>query len=281
MQPYQIVDKKRPLYPEEEKMPLARYFYDYTLYGPNPLDMQIINSNPIDPADAIPAENFLDFLQPTGYPKVKMGFCMMPDGSGYIATYRVLPAHITPDMERWYRHWRNLKSKSMVPGHGNLRYKIWQQADHVEHFYLNWIDARDGILTEESLDLGEGDRPFVSVRLEEDIRDFGMTQERLDEMKAAGCKFNGKLTHETFDEPGSHVCLSYSRPLPNGQVETMSREWIGWRPLDGKLIRDERTYCTEEYLRKIVTHNCIEWPHLWTLLPELYAEYGNQPMDAD
>lgn len=39
------------------------------------------------------------------------------DGSGYVATYRVRLPHITAEMERWYRNWRNLKSKSMVPGH--------------------------------------------------------------------------------------------------------------------------------------------------------------------
>jgi hypothetical protein len=277
-----IITKKRPLYPEEEKMPLAKYYYNYPMHSPGPLEMQIIdNMNPMSPEDAIKPENFLDLLKPTGYDKMEMGYCMFPDGSGYIATYRVLPPHITPEMEKWYRRWRNFKSKSMVPGHGNLRYKIWMPADHVDHYFCNWIDAENGIMTEESLDLGEGDRAFVSVRHEFDLKEYGLSEERLKELRDAGCTLSGKGTYETFDEPGSHIQMSYSRPCPTGGIETRSREWIGWRPVNGKLVRDERTYVSEEYMRKVVIHNCIEWPHLYSMLPDLYAEYHNQPMDAD
>ena len=48
-----------------------------------------------------------------------------------------------------------------------------------------------------------------------------------------------------------------------------------------KLVRDEKTYCTEEYLKKVVIHTLVEWEHLYTFLPELYAEYHDQPIDAD
>ena len=35
------------------------------------------------------------------------------------------------------------------------------------------------------------------------------------------------------------------------------------------------------YLKKVVIHTLVEWEHLYTFLPELYAEYKDQPMDAD
>ena len=279
-----IITNRKPLFPEEEKMPLAKYYYNYPLHGPGPLEMQIIdNLNPMNPEDAIKPENFIDFFKPTGYDKMELGYCMFPDGSGYIATYRVLPPNITPEMERWYRRWRNLKSKSMVPGHGNLRYKVWMPADHVEHYFCNWRDAEQGIYTEESLDLGEGDRSFVSLRHEFDLKDYGMSDEHFQSLEDAGCKLmgKGKGTYETFDEPGSHIQVSYSRPCPLGGVETRSREWLGWRPENGKLVRDETTVINEEYMRKVVIHNCIEWPHLYSILPDLYAEYKDQPIDAD
>lgn len=277
-----IIAKKQPLFPEEERMPLARYYHEYPLHMPSPLEMQIIdNLNPMDPADAIRPENFLDLLKPNGYDKVELGYCMFPDGSGYVATYRVLPPHITNDMEKWFRNWRNHRSKGMIHGHGNLRYKIWNPADHFDHYYVNWVDGSQGVATRESLDLGAGDRQYDTIRHQFDVRDYGFTEEQMKALKEAGCPFNGKGSYETFDEPGSHLCLSITRPCPLGGMETRSREWIGWRPVNGKLVRDERTFCTEEYLRKVVIHTLVEWNHLYTFLPDLHAEYKDQPFDAD
>ena len=36
-----------------------------------------------------------------------------------------------------------------------------------------------------------------------------------------------------------------------------------------------------DYLKKVVIHTLVEWEHLYTFLPALYAEYKDQPMDAD
>ena len=277
-----VINIRQKLFPEEEKMPLAKYFYNYPLHAPTPVEMQIINQlNPMNPEDAILPENFMDLLKPYGYDKIELGYCMFPDGSGYVATYRVRPPHISGEMERWYRNWRNLKSKSMVPGHGNLRYKIWNYADHFDHYYVNWQDGSDGIHTTESLDLGGGDRMYDTIRHQFDLKDFGLTDEKMKELKDAGCQLTGKGSYETFDEPGTHLCLSYSRPCPLGGIETRSREWIGWRPVNGKLVRDPSTKCSEEYLKKVVIHTLVEWEHLYTFLPDLYAEYHDQPADAD
>lgn len=277
-----IINVRQKLFPEEEEMPLAKYFYKYPLHYPTPVEMQIIdNLNPIPVEDAIQPENFMSLLKPYGYDKFELGYCMFPDGSGYVATYRVRPPHITAEMERWYRNWRNLKSKSMVPGHGNLRYKIWNYADHFDHYYVNWKNGSDGIHTTESLDLGAGDRMYDTIRHEFPLKDFGMTDEWMAELKAAGCQLTDHGSYETFDEPGAHLCLSYSRPCPQGGVETRSREWIGWRPENGKLVRDPATKCDLDYLKKVVIHTLVEWEHLYTFLPELYAEYKDQPADAD
>ncbi|MCD8014274.1 MAG: hypothetical protein LUG99_14065 [Lachnospiraceae bacterium] len=275
-----IVKIRQKLFPEEEQMPLAKYFYNYPLHMPTPVEMQVIQK-PMAVEDAIRPENFMDLLKPYGYDKVELGYCMFEDGSGYVATYRVRPPHISSEMERWYRNWRNLKSKSMVPGHGNLRYKIWNYADHFDHYYVNWENGSDGIHTTESLDLGAGDRMYDTIRHQFDLKDFGLTDERLQELKDAGCQLTGKGSYETFDEPGTHLCLAYSRPCPTGGIETRSREWIGWRPVNGKLVRDYSTKVDEAYLKKVVIHTLIEWEHLYTFLPDLYAEYHDQPMDAD
>lgn len=277
-----VVKVRQKLFPEEEKMPLAKYFYNYPLHYPTPVEMQIIETmNPIPVEDAIQPQDFMSLLKPYGYDKFELGYCMFPDGSGYVATYRVRPPHITAEMERWYRNWRNLKSKSMVPGHGNLRYKIWNYADHFDHYYVNWKNGSEGIHTTESLDMGAGDRMYDTIRHEFPLKDFGMTDEWMAELKAAGCQLTDHGSYETFDEPGTHLCLSYSRPCPQGGIETRSREWIGWRPEHGRLVRDPATKCDLDYLKKVVIHTLVEWEHLYTFLPELYAEYKDQPIDAD
>lgn len=274
--------KKTELFPEEKRMPAAKYFYDYPLHKMGPLQRQVIDQcSPMDPKDAIQPENFLDLLRPTGYDKVEMGYCMFPDGSGYVATYRVTPPTVTQDMLKWYRHWMNIHSKSMVQGHGNLRYKLWNPADHWDHYFINWTEPSDGIYTTESLDMGEGERKYDTIRHDFDLADFGMTEERFQELEDAGCPIRRNSSWESFDHPGAHLTLSITRPCPFGGYETRSREWIGWRPHKGKLLREERTECSEAYLRKVIIHTVTEWEHLFTFLPDLHAEYKDKPVEED
>ena len=94
-----LIANRPELSPEERKLPLAKY-YDLPLYPPGPREQQIIDAGPIDPRLAIKAESFLDLLQPEAYQKVEYGYCMMPDGTGYLAVYTVYP-NCTPEMLAW------------------------------------------------------------------------------------------------------------------------------------------------------------------------------------
>ena len=82
-----ILNKGPELSPEEKNSPLAKY-YDIPLTPPGPLHQQILDYGcPLDPKLAIKIENMLDLLQVTGYQKQEFGYCMMEDGTGYMATY--------------------------------------------------------------------------------------------------------------------------------------------------------------------------------------------------
>lgn len=275
-------DKLPELFPEEKKMPLAKYYYDYPMKDlPEALKEEILRQ-PMDPADAVKPEDFLDWLQPCGkYLKHENGYCMFEDGSGYIATYMKIPAEVEPKRMFWYLKWLNVHSKSMVLGHGNLRYKIWNPADHFDHYFINWTDISDGIHTTESLDLGEGDRQYNTIRHNFNLRDHGLTDEKMAELKTSGCPVNEIGAWESFDEPGAHLTLGQIRPCPDGGHERRSVEWIGWRPSNGRLIREPRTHCDEAYLRKVAYHTLIEWHHLLEFINDLYEEYHDRPIDAD
>lgn len=263
-------------------MPLAKYYYQYPMRD-LPEDLQAFVTGPMmDPDDAIKPEHFIDWLQPYGkYLKHENGFCMLEDGTGYIATYLQFPEDIEAHKIFWYLQWQNTHSKSMVLGHGNLRYKIWNPADHWDHHWVNWTDAHDGVFTTESLDLGEGDRKYDTIRHSFSLRDYGLTQEKIDQLKASGLNVKETSDWESFDEPGCHLTLGQIRPCPKGGYERRSVEWIGWRPCEGKLIRDRRTKCDEAYLRKVARHTLIEWQHLTDFINDLYEEYHDQPIDAD
>jgi hypothetical protein len=270
------------LFPEEKKMPLAKYYYNYPMHDLGRDEKQILEAGPMDPGDAIKPENFIDLYRPCGeYDKVETGYCMFPDGSGYVATYTRIPPGVELKKMYWYLGWLNTHSRSMVLGHGNLRYKIWNPPDHWDHHYVNWVDKEEGVFTTESLDLGEGDRKYDTIRHEYNLRDFGLTDERIRKLTDSGYKVKETAGWETFDFPGSHLCLAQIRPCPTGGHERRSREWIGWKPSKGKLIRDPSTPCNDAYLKKVVIHTLMEWNHVLTFVNELYDEYHDQPIDAD
>ncbi|MCD8342689.1 MAG: hypothetical protein LUC87_11195 [Clostridiales bacterium] len=265
----------------ENKLPVAKYYYNYPLHGPNPLYSQLLDLGAMSPEDALPLDRCFDLLRPEGYDKVEYGYCMMPDGSGYIANYSVLSDSVTPEMRMWYVKWLNIHSKHLPEGVGNIRYKLWNQVDHIDHGLVDG-DFKKGIYTLETLDMGRGSEAIRSIRHNFDVRDYGFPEDKYQALVDAHIGITS--CWESFDCPGSHLVLSVTRPCPLGGVETLSREWIGYKAENGKFVRDPETpdfMLCEQYLRDVQIHNTVEQQHLSTFLPELYAEYHDKPMDAD
>lgn len=282
-----IFTQKPQLHPDEMKLEISKY-YDLSLHAPGPLQQQIINACPIDPKDAIKVKNFIDLLQPEGYSSVELGCCMMPDGSGYIAAYTVYP-DCTPKMLAWYFRWMNVHSEGMPNGH-NLRYKIWNPVDHIDHGFVNGWDKTDGIYQKEALDMGKGEEAFYSIRHPFDLRDYGLTKEREKGLNDAGCFVDCAVekfyttdpSHELL--PGTHLTLTLSRFCPYGGMEKRTREWIGYGVADGEIYFDESTppiMLTVDYMKKVLYHNIVESQQLNKILPGLYAEYSDKSDDED
>lgn len=263
----------------EKKMPVSKYYMP--MVQVDPLAWQLAEHGPVDPADMIPAENFKDMILLEGYPKVVSGWCMMPDGTGTYAQYKVESERIKPEMNKWWHQWLNVPPKSTLPGEGNIKHKIWMPYDHIDHSYAD--DKKHDTYSYEKLDAGGlvpglGSTYAGSVRHNMDVRELGFTDEYLEELAAKGCRIGAAW--ESFDIPGSHFVFSFSRPHPLGGTESFVREWIGWKPVNGKLIRDDYP-CDNDYLKGILFHNLLEHTHLPRFLPELYAEYKDKPLDAD
>ncbi|TIC82757.1 hypothetical protein E8D37_08700 [Nocardioides sp. GY 10127] len=233
--------------------------------------------------------NFTDLLKPVGYADTEYGYTMREDGTGYLAVYTTYPG-CTPEMLGWYFRWINIRSRSTPEGVGNIRYKIWNQADHWDHGFINGVDKTDGIYTVESLDLGEGEEMLWSVRHPLDPKDFGLTTEMEKQLKEAGCFVDccTESFHPVEDPsvtlPGTHLFMTLSRINPWGVLEKVTREWIGYGVEDGKIVKDESTpdwMLNEGYLKKVITHSTTEALQLSKFLPQLHAEYKDKPDDAD
>lgn len=270
------------LTPEEKALPCSRFYTDYPLYPPSPLQQQILDAGPMDVKDAIPIEHWLDWLTPIGYRDVVYGYTMMPDGSGFYIEYSVTPPTWKSAWRRWYGKWYNQHSKNMPEGCGNLRYKIWNPVDHWDHHFVNGTDDKDGVWSLETLDIGAGGDPskgMPAVSHNIDLLEYGLSPEKKKELEDADCRV--EACWEEFDGPGHHLVLRFSRPCPLGGRESINCEWMGYWAKDGKIIRDEETPVDETYLKNVLIHNSIERTHLLQVLPDLYEAYHELPMDAD
>lgn len=264
----------------EEKMPCARFIRDYPLHKPSPIYQQVLDQGPMDPEDAIRAEDWLSLLDivEKGYRKVMYGYCMMPDGSAFYIEYSVAPATWQGKWRRWFGQWYNCYSRSTDPKEGNIRYKIWNPIDHWDHQFINGKDDSDGIRSLETLDIGKtGDPskgiPQISRRV--NLREHGLTAEREEELAEKDVRIEG-FWEEFPGHPGHHLVLRLSRPCPMGGRESVNCEWLGWYPENGQILRDESTPCSEEIVRDILIHNTIERQHLYEVLPDLYEAYKDK-----
>lgn len=273
-----VITRRSEIFPEEEKMPLYRYFTDHPLYYPPEAVMEYIERHGKIRADqAIQPQRFTDLLDARTYSEREIGYCLFPDGSGYVAAYVIRHGSITDEMEQWYRKWRRSESRSMVYGHGNLRYKIANPADLYDCHYVNHKDEKLGTYYRRSV----GGKECEIIRHGFSLEQFGVDRQRVRELNRQGCSFCGKGYYETFGEPGTNLCLSLARPCPLGGTEIRIRKWLGWRPVNGLLIRDPYTQCTQEHLKETLIQILVEREHLYSFLHELYEEYHDLPLDAD
>lgn len=274
--------KLRELSPEEKKLPLAMFYENYPLMCLPPLQQQILDAGPMNPAEALDVHDWLDLLQlPGEYNKVKLGYCMLPDGAGCYCEYTVVP-ETDPVQKRWFMQFINHRSKNMPADQGNLRYKLWCPIDHWDRGPADGVDPKNGTYSIGSLDQGKTEpwahaKEYVHMI---DLLEYGLSAEKKESLEAAGCRISAGW--EDFEnEPGHHLWIHIDRPCPWGGTEMLGYEWLGYYVKDGEIIRDEATPVDEETLKGILTHNIVEHLHLPQILPDLYKAYHDLPIDAD
>ena len=265
---------RRQLSAADLAKPYAKYF-DLPLTPAPKAIFEFLDRGPVDPALAVPVHHRNELLK-RGYLPVERGYCLMPDGTGFVAGLTQMPG-VTPEMIDWWFAWHGLEG---------LRYAIWDADDHYDiHVTPEDLERRlnpklslrernwntTDVVTE---DIGTGsmvlDISFLSPE------DFGYDTDLFK---------NGALTAVSanlgiHDPKSKLVTFTHvAREIPGG-IELRSRFWIGWNIVDKKPVRVGQDVPREVIagICKGLAYHCPkEYHNLAAILPKVYTENAAIP----
>lgn len=260
--------ERRQLSAQDRQRPYAKYFFR-PMTPPPPDIYDVLAKGPIDASLALPIERRNDLLGP-GYLAAERGYCVMPDGTGFVAGLTTMPG-VNADMIDWWFAWHGLEG---------LRYAIWDPDDHYD---IHVAPADLGHRLDPNLGLRERNWGTTDVVTEDvgtgtlvlDIAfmspaDFGYDMDRF----AAGASTAVNANLGIHQQPRL-VCFTHqARPISGG-IELRSRFWIGWNIVDRKPVRVGRDVPPAMIagLAKALAHHCPkEYHNLAAILPQVYAE---------
>ena len=265
---------KEPLSAEELAVPYSKY-YELPFEDIREEDRAYLEA-PMDAGQAMPAEesgNYIRNLGKDGY--AANGYYPAPEGAYTACT--VFLKDVTPEMLDWWFIWLNHPNPSVPAERGNLKYKIWCPPDHWDHHFLDEEHPDAGMRICESLDLGAGSPRKQIINRTLPVSLLGVEEEILKAAREQGVsiKFGGGCGP---DGVIGGVGLTMFVPAEGGCIWT-SRGWGGLVPQDGKLVKRGGGAFDEKATQLELRHNVLERRHLAKILPEIYRDYRNQPMD--
>lgn len=193
--------------------------------------------------------------------KTENGYCVMPDGTGFVAAIHQMP-EVTLEMYRWWNEWR-------MKGDSNGRYKIWCPGKHL---------VCHNIFVSEEIG-GKIEEIYFQTGITESPEKIGLDPEAMERSRlllADGGGAWSKVVGEAPDVPPiGGIVIHFIYQHENGKGITMrSRFWkgfsIGEEGVYKSLAPDQKE--SMKSLRGLFEHNCIEMEYLNSLLPSLYKE---------
>ncbi len=259
-----------PVTEEEKKLSYYKYF-EQEMAQASPEKYGLMLRGPITPDKALPFSERNRLFDP-GYFEEETGWCVMPDGTGYIANLTKMPG-VTTDMFDWYFAWHGLN---------NLRYKIWDPEDHYEAVTQNRIKALDPDLTyKEKLwdttheileDTGAGpDRIVINFKYPGDVG-FDASKIGTDACSTIVCGKGYGKGQLPFAVPNTFM-THFVREIEGG-IELRSRFWMGWNYENGRDVKkiEDGDRFPDFAVMSLALHNVKEFTNLAAILPELYAQ---------
>ncbi|MDS0528561.1 phloretin hydrolase [Clostridium sp. SHJSY1] len=253
---------------KEKKYSYSKYYnLDMT---PIPVEkLEILKNGPIDSKKVLKIHDRNDLLK-EGYLECEVGYCIMEEGTGFLANKTFMQG-VTVEMFEWWFAWHSLE---------DLRYRIWDPEDH---FYAR-TQNRKKVLNK-SLPMRERTWGTKHIVLE----DIGPGPDDLILEFESPDIFGYDLGKVGSDSCGSMMCANGHGPEPgkgasafmthmirevDGGSELRSRFWIGYQIINGqpvKVIPDGMSVPIET-VKGLFAHNLKEFTHLATILPKVYEE---------
>lgn len=253
-----------PLSTKEREKSYAKYF-DMP-YPAVPSELLAQMCEPMDPSNALNIYHLNDLLEEKDYSS-QIGWCVQPDGSGYIASCTKMP-NVTLEMLEWWFAWHGLES---------LRYKIWDPKDHYSacvskrHLKqrldtsLTWAQRNWGTTDFVVENVGDGASALrIAFR---SPSDFGFDMERFHcQPVTAICAHSGPPDTDISRTTFVHFAREY-----DGGIELQSRFWLGYMMMDKKPVRTD--FAVDPSRVKGLANHCPqEYHRLAKYLPQLFAE---------
>lgn len=263
--------KKRVPVTEEEKQKSYYKYFEQDMAQPAPEAYAKMLNGPLRPEQVLQFKDRNRLFEP-GYLEAEAGWCILPDGTGYLANLTKMPG-VTPEMFDWFFAWHGLD---------NLRYKIWNPEDHYKAETQNRVRALDPDLTyQEKLwdttheiteDTGMGpDQIVINFKYPGDC---GFKAELIgtDACATLVCGKGYGKGQPPFAVPPTFM-THFVREIEGG-IELRSRFWMGWNYVNGKDVKvlpDGMRY-PDMAAMSLALHNVKEFTNLAAILPSLYAE---------
>lgn len=261
-----------PLTPEEQKLSYSKYYYEPMAPVP-PEKLKILADGPIDPAKALDVRDRSKLFDP-GYLETEIGYCVMPDGTGFLANLTPMPG-VTAEMFDWWMAWHSLE---------DLRYKIWDPEDHV---YARVLDSDRAHVLDKSLpmrqrtwgvthdvleDIGGGaDTLIIEFKRPADM---GYPEEKVGTPACATMATGNGHSPQPGPNAIAAVMTHFIREIDGG-IELRSRFWIGYQIDENRQpvkVVPDGVIIPEIAPRGLFAHNLKEFSNLAALLPKIYPE---------
>jgi phloretin hydrolase len=270
-------DLKTDLTAEEKSRSYSKYFYK-KIYPPAPEKVAVMDK-PMDPVKALPIEKINDLLNP-GYHQVESGWCILPNGAGYIANHITMPG-ITVDMVNWWMAWHCLES---------MRYRIWYPPAHFgvsvsDRDRAKVLDVKRSLAQKihgvthfviEDTGGGGPERIAISFMSPEDIG-FDMSRFKSPNV---GTIFAANGVSQLINPPpgmpnfkSAAFMMHFIREIPGG-IEYRTRFWMGYHIVNKipYLLLPKGVKLPEFVPAGLARHNVHEYANLASFLPEIYQE---------
>ena len=264
------MSKKVGVSQEEKNLPYYKFFTRPLAEVPAE-KLAVLAGGP-SPVRAVPFEQRNLFLKGEDKDFCQIGYGVAEDGTAFVCNQTYMPG-VTGEMMDWCFPWHSVGS--------DLRYKIWDPEDH----YFARADRCDHVCD-----------PAVPVNQ----KTWGVNHYIIEDV-GPGPEFLKLCFKSPADfgyDPavvGSDVCQSLVCAIGEGGCPAamthkwypyqdgilfVSRFWIGYALVEGEFrkILPEGARVPDMVPKGLFAHNIKEFTNLASILPEVWREFGSQPL---